>query len=166
MRAKLIYEKFTEESDPIEDMGVGFKGITEFKRKIKEVAKIPEKDLSKMNFRDNAQQIVNLRFISGVLAMFYFQDKYGLDFISPNWDRGSAMGMYEIGKAKIGKWLFELKWSTTMQSIKLTVSDGRGWSGKFKESSNCQSMRSLEQSLLKFSKELGIELPKNPIKKK
>jgi hypothetical protein len=158
MRAKLIYEKFTEESDPIEDMGVGFKPISDFRKNLKELGKLPDQDLSKINFRDNSQKISQLREISGDLVMFYFAEKYGLDFkFESSMFRGS-----NIGRAKLGKWLFDLNWSTTMQSIKLTVSDGHGWQGIWKESSNCQSMRPLEQSLLNFCKELNITLPKQP----
>lgn len=152
MNEEELNEKFTEESDPVEDMGIGFKGIADFEKLLKEVEKIPNQDLKKMNFRDNAQRIVALREISGQLTMFYLSDKYGIHFKSEQGGYGGG----DIGRANLGKWKILLRWSTTMQSIKMII-DGPGG---HKESANCQGMRSLEASLINFCKQLNITLPK------
>jgi hypothetical protein len=154
MRAQLINEKFTDESDPISDMGIGFAGINDFKNRLKEVAEIPNKDLKNMNFRDNSQKILELREITAQLVMFYFREKYGLKF-KP--ESGAKYEGSMIGEARLGNFIFKLWWSTTMQSIKLMILS-TGPHGQYKESSNCQSMKSLEGNLIKICKELNIKL--------
>jgi len=161
MRAKFINEKFTDTSDPLEDMNIGHAHLQRFEKDLKEIAQIPNQDLKKLNFRDISVQITNLRYIGAYLAMFYLEEKYGLRFTPdphPEWG-------YEIGRAEYKNYIFMLTWSTTMQSMKLHISR-KGSTGSFFESANCQSMRSLENNLLIAYKTENVPLPKPPVKGK
>jgi hypothetical protein len=153
-----INEKFSEESDPIGDMGIGVKQIREFKKIVDEVANIPEKDISNLNFRDTTQKISTLSSISAYLLMFYLNEKYGLNF-KPTSNYFGMFGGGEIGKTDSGNGILKLSWSTTMQSIKLTIYDTK--SNEYWESPNCQSVKSIEGNLLKFSKQMDLNLKKS-----
>lgn len=162
MRAQFINEKFTDTTDPLEDMGIGHPHLKRFEKDIKEIADIPNQDLKKLNFRDISQKITQLRYIGAYLAMIYFEEKYGLRFKpDPHLEWGG-----DIGKATYKGYDFWLTWSTTMQSIKLHIR-GKGSRSGY-ESSNCQSLRSLEVSLLQAynSSNIPLPIPPQPKRKK
>jgi len=80
MKAKLINEKFTEDSDPIDDIGIGNPIVKQIKKDIQELQNMDLFNPSSFSeLRKFFQQLKISIIANSILS--YFKDKYGIQFI-------------------------------------------------------------------------------------
>jgi hypothetical protein len=152
MRAKFIYEKFTEDSDAVHDMGIGYPEIIELEKNYKKLKSYMKFEVEDLYFDEVVRVLDDLKKINYYTVTYYFNNKYGLKIKNEE-----HINEYDptFAKAQIGKYKAYFNKSLSGYSIFIDFYDSWGVAG---ETTKCRSIHTLEKSFLKVCKELDIQL--------
>jgi hypothetical protein len=156
MRAKQVNEKFSEESDPIEDLNVGIPELNKLKKDYEEFKFFFNLNET-LNFDVVTNLLDNLHDVIAYAAVFHFREKYGIKIdlkLDPN---EFALPRYDsFATGKIENYIFNFQYSTTANSIRISMHTLKG----LKSTPNCRSIRGLDVSFKKLCKLNNINLKK------
>jgi len=152
MRAKLINEKFTEETDPIEDMGIGIPEMRELRKNYEKLGDFINFDVEDLNFGDVILTLDKLKNIIFHTVVFYFNQKYNL-----NIEIREGYNVYNtFGVAKIPGYMFEFSKSNSGMSVDIKLWKKGGFD--IDKTPQCKSIHRLEDAFLKMCKRNNIKL--------
>lgn len=147
-----INEKFTSESDPIDDLNIGIPELRELNKTYKEFGQILKSDMKNLDFHDALIKIGSLGKIVPYGIMLYFNEKYKLNIeMLTYWYNGT-----NFAKGTKNGYNFYFCISNSGMSVMINIFKG---AGKFICSTKqCRSMLRLEKDFLKICKVNSVKI--------
>jgi hypothetical protein len=151
MRAKFINEKFTEKSDPIEDMGIGIPELRELRKSYKEFEKFLKFE-GDLDFDEVIDTLNHLKTIIPYYVIYYLNEKYKLNLkvIEDTYGIFKYPRIYGGEVFAKGKFGIEISLSNSGLSVKMNIRN--------QSTPQCKSIHRLEAAFLKICKKENIKL--------
>ena len=150
MRAKLIAEKFDEETDPIEDMGIGNPEMQELNKNYKKLQGFINFEVEDLDFKEVIDVLDNLKKINSYTLIHYLNNKYGFGFKLI--DKGDSD---PIAEAFMNNVELYISCSNSKVSMNMTIISPYG---ERHTTSNCRTIHTLEWQIQKIYKKMKVEL--------
>ena len=150
MKVKFIKEAFTEDSDPVIDMGIGHPEIVDVQNSYKELERyiINLQDNNNLVFNDVINLLVNLKKINYYTITMHLSKKYGMPW------KISTNNPNVVAHCEFKGYTLNLIPSSSARTLYITFRGGKG----FEQTASCRSLKKLEQSFVKVCKNLNIPL--------
>jgi hypothetical protein len=152
MRAKFINEKFTSDSDPIEDLNIGTPELHELNKKYREFGEMLKSDMKDLNFHEVILTTNELGNIIPCFIVLYFNQKYNLNIeMLKYWYKGM-----NFAKGTKNGYSFYFIISNSGMSVTINIYKGPG--NFISRTPQCRSMQRLEKAFLKVCKDNNVKI--------
>jgi len=155
MRARLLNEKFTEDSDAIRDMGIGEPEYARTQEAYHNLEKYLDFDIEDLKFENVINDLDQLRKITAYTVSLFFNTHY--DFyvhILPDVGNGHET----FAETKVDGWNLKFRKSGSGRSIYIQFWKKGAFLGN---SSASRSIRALNNNFLYKCKKYGLEIDKH-----
>lgn len=160
MKAKLIYEKFTEEgTDVIQDMGIGDPEMIKAYKSLEIVNNMAHGEISgSFNLKDAFEEVSNLYQFIYLAIKFHVAEKFNLDL-----HLGERTMEYpaaiEFGVAKVGSVHLKFKTNNDTNEVYVSVSEVK----RFKRmhlmtSTRCKTIDQLDRQIQRIIDKLDLKI--------
>lgn len=154
-----INEKFEEESDSIQDMGIGIPEFREIYSSLKDVNTLITSQIdSSFNIEKALQSVDSIQKFIFVATKYFVKEKFNLDMTIRIYDQQMAH-ITEFGTVKIGTIVLTFKINGKNNDMWFTISEVKYNNRKYiQTSAKCKTFEKLEREIRKTIDKFGLKI--------